>query len=63
MILLLLFVGFAIYVIVLLTAPAASSQQRPSHWPLISSQRRGVAQTMPTIPGASHEQPTLSFEM
>jgi hypothetical protein len=40
-----------------------ASQQRPSHRPLISSHRRGVAQTMPTIPGASHEQPTLSFEV
>jgi hypothetical protein len=44
------------------TAPSASSQQRPSHWPLISSQRRRVAQTMPTTPGASHEQPTLSLK-
>ena len=38
------------------------SQQRPTHRPLISSQRRGVAQTLSTIPGASHEQPTLSLK-
>ena len=39
-----------------------ASQQPPSHRPLISLQRAGVAQTMPTI-GASHEQPTLSLKL
>jgi hypothetical protein len=39
------------------------SQQPPSHRPLISLQRGRVAQTIESIPGASHEQPTSSLTL
>ena len=40
--------------------PSSGGQQPPPHRPLMASHRRGVAQTSPAIPGASHEQATSS---